>query len=168
MQEASIRQGQTATTHPVDNLRRRFHTRPAALKKQMQDLLQTHLGLQHRQQCRHKGPQHILRKPCANRHDRLLAEVSIRPLPSHPQGRDVLGAVGVLRVGRLEFLFQSRQVALSLLQAFAMPFGFGFSYLVLLHLDGLGLLVRPLASRLRRCTVDQTRLLRGFAFGDPG
>src|SRR6516164_398449 len=139
-----------ALIDPVDDLRRRLHPSPAAFKKQAQDLLQTHLGVQRRQQRRHEGPQHILQQQRANRHNRLLTEGTIGPLPGGAQGRGLLRAFGVLRFGLLELLFQGHQGALALLQAFVMPFGLRLDHLGLLYLDGLGLLVYPLVGRLQR------------------
>src|SRR5207302_9028538 len=101
----------------------------------------------------------ILQQQRANRHDRLLAEVAIGPLPSWAQGRGLLRAFRVFRFGLLELSFQGHQVALSLLQACAMPFGSGLGHFVLLGFAGLGLLVHPLVGRLQRLCVLLLRAL---------
>ena len=59
-QQASIRKRYTGGIDPVDDLRKRLHPSPAALKEQAQDPLQTHLGLSRRQQRHQEGPQRIL------------------------------------------------------------------------------------------------------------
>ena len=99
----------------------------------------------------------MLQQQCAYGHDGLLAEVPIGPLPSWAQGRGLLRALRLCRVGLLACLFQGQQGAPALLQAFAMSFGRGLGHLVLLGLEGRSFLVHPLVGGLQR--LSELRLL---------
>src|SRR5262249_43776997 len=85
----------------------------------------------------------------AHGHALLAAEVPIGPLPSWAQGRGLLSALRLCRFGLWTFLCQGQQGAPALLQAFAGSFRHGLCPLVLLDLEGRGLLVHPLVGCLQ-------------------
>src|SRR5712691_4663854 len=149
-QEASRGQRYASGVDPVDALGDRLDPRSAALKEEAQETVETHLGLQWLPQHYHEGPQRVFQQKGPTRHDRLLAEVAVRPLPWWPDGGGLLGQFCVVLLGVLQRLFHPHQGSLTLCEACAMPFGFGRCHLVLVRLERLGLLVDPLLGRLQR------------------
>src|SRR5882672_4938009 len=135
---------------PVDDLGDRLDPSSAARKEESQATVETHLGGQLLTQPYHKGHQGIFQQKGPTRHDRLRAEVAVRPLPWWPDGGGLLGQFRVVMLGVLQLLFHPHQGALTLGEASTMPFGRGLCHLVLVRLERLGLLVDPLLGGLQR------------------
>src|SRR6267142_5165 len=135
---------------PVDDLGDRLDPSSAARKEESQDTVETHLGGQLLTQPYHKGHQCIFQQKGPTRHDRLRAEVAVRPLPWWPDGGGLLGQFRVVMLGVLQLLFHPHHGALTLGEASPMPFGRGLCHLVLVRLERLGLLVDPLLGGLQR------------------
>ncbi len=81
-EEASIRHGEPGGVDPIHDLGVRLHPSAAGLKEQVQEHLQAHLRLESHQQRAQERPESIFQQQRANRRDRLLAKIAIRPLPS--------------------------------------------------------------------------------------
>jgi hypothetical protein len=107
------------------------------------------------QACGHERQPGVCQQPRAQRHERLLAASTRRPVPRGTHGGRSCSALAwvVLRVFAL--LVPHRPGALPLLQAFAMAFGPGLSPLGLLSCERLGVGLQPLLRTLHR------RLQRG-------
>src|SRR5207302_4115442 len=109
-----------------------------------------HLTRQVLTQRNHEGHQRVFQQQRANRHDRLLTEVAVRPLLWWPDGAGLLDQFRLVVLGILEILFHHHQGTLTLIEACAMSFGLGIGHLVLLRLECRALLVDPLMGRLQR------------------
>lgn len=85
-QEASIRPRYASGVHPIDDLGVRFHPSPAPLKEDSSETVETPLGLKLPTQHDHEGHQRVVQEKGPPRHDRLRADVAVRPLLGGPDG----------------------------------------------------------------------------------
>src|SRR5712692_2859047 len=159
LEQTLIRHREAGGVDPIDNLRVGLHPSVTALKEEAYETVKTHLCLQSRTEHDHEGPQCVFQQQGSHRHDRLLPDIAIRPLPRWPQGVGLFSQLVVLVLGSLPRLCELRHGALTLCETFAVPLSFGLGHVGLCHLACFGLLVDSLARRLQRLLTLLSRTL---------